>query len=148
LLYSISDPIVAQIVADTMDGYIIFSHLLKCKLVPPENYSPSFWEVYQKPLVSSAMLHSISLIVKKSEKTEILREKRLKEKDKERKRKMAELGINYEMPERQFNYLRPKKKARRRKREKVSQENTQQQQNENPQEDGEIIQQEESVTET
>ncbi|KAJ3194096.1 hypothetical protein HK101_003484 [Irineochytrium annulatum] len=31
---------VAQIVADTMDGYLLFSHILTCKVVPKERLHP------------------------------------------------------------------------------------------------------------
>lgn len=30
------DPVVAQIVADTMDGHIMFTKMLQCKVIPPE----------------------------------------------------------------------------------------------------------------
>lgn len=36
-------PEVADIVADTMDGYIIWNHILKVKRVPPENIHKDLW---------------------------------------------------------------------------------------------------------
>jgi len=34
------DPIIATVVADTMDGYIMFGRSLKCKVIPPEKVHP------------------------------------------------------------------------------------------------------------
>ena len=34
----------AKIVADTMDNYIMFGHLLKCKLVPKDQVHPEMWK--------------------------------------------------------------------------------------------------------
>jgi nucleolar protein 15 len=36
------DPVVAQIVADTMNGYIMFKRILKCEVVAPENTAGCF----------------------------------------------------------------------------------------------------------
>lgn len=36
------DPVVAQIVADTMNGYIMFKRILKCEVVPPEKIAGCF----------------------------------------------------------------------------------------------------------
>jgi len=36
------DPVVAQIVADTMNGYIMFKRILKCEVVPPEKSAGCF----------------------------------------------------------------------------------------------------------
>jgi nucleolar protein 15 len=36
------DPVVAQIVADTMNGYIMFKRILKCEVVAPENTGGCF----------------------------------------------------------------------------------------------------------
>ncbi|MCJ1283941.1 hypothetical protein MMC26_003272 [Xylographa opegraphella] len=35
---------VAKIVANTMDNYLMFGHILKCKLVPKEQVHPSLWK--------------------------------------------------------------------------------------------------------
>jgi hypothetical protein len=35
---------VAQIVADTMNNYLMFGHILKCSLVPKENEHPDMWK--------------------------------------------------------------------------------------------------------
>jgi len=34
---------VAQIVADTMDNYLLSGHILKCKLIPKEEVHPELW---------------------------------------------------------------------------------------------------------
>jgi len=98
------DPIVAQIVADTMDGYIIFSHVLKCEVVSPDKYSPKFWIEHKKPLVRGDVIHKLDLIMKKNLKREKKRETRLKLKDETRKRKLDTAGISYELPVRYFNF--------------------------------------------
>lgn len=35
---------VAKVVADTMDNYLMFGHILKCKFAPPENLHPEVWK--------------------------------------------------------------------------------------------------------
>ena len=34
---------VAQIVADTMDNYLIMGHILRCKLIPKDQVHPELW---------------------------------------------------------------------------------------------------------
>ena len=33
----------AEIVADTMDNYLLLGHLLKCKIIPSEQVHPRLW---------------------------------------------------------------------------------------------------------
>jgi len=88
-----------------MNGYIIFSRLLKCVVVPPERYSPKFWRINRKPEVRLALTHTMNLLVKKSKYSEVAREKRLKNRDIQKKRKLVQLGIDYDLPTRHFNYI-------------------------------------------
>lgn len=34
---------VAQIVAETMDNYLLMGHILKCKMIPKEKVHPELW---------------------------------------------------------------------------------------------------------
>lgn len=34
---------VAQIVAETMHNYLLYGHLLQCKVIPPEKVHPELW---------------------------------------------------------------------------------------------------------
>jgi nucleolar protein 15 len=35
---------VAKIVAETMDKYLLYGHILRCKYVPPEQLHPDLWK--------------------------------------------------------------------------------------------------------
>lgn len=38
-----SSSAVAEIVAETMDNYLLMGHILRCKLVPKEDVHPELW---------------------------------------------------------------------------------------------------------
>uniref|UniRef100_A0A6B2LJT4 RRM domain-containing protein n=1 Tax=Arcella intermedia TaxID=1963864 RepID=A0A6B2LJT4_9EUKA len=43
------DPVVAKIVSDTMNGYIMFNNVLKCEIVPPEKVSHRLFRPFIPP---------------------------------------------------------------------------------------------------
>jgi len=89
------DPSVARIVADTMDGYIMFSRTLKCYVL--ENAKASLFTKikYRKP---GHKEHAKHVNRPKSKKVKERRYFNNLEKDQIRKRKIEEAGIDYEPP--------------------------------------------------
>jgi nucleolar protein 15 len=97
------DPIVAKIVCDTMDGYIMFSRVLKCQMVPPENYNhKKFWKIVTKPNIPPHILHANALLSPKTKKQEMSRIRRLTKKDQKRRKIIALAGLYYKVPKRKF----------------------------------------------
>jgi len=86
------DPNVAQIVADTMNGYIMFSNILICKVVPSEsvNRKKMFHAFTQPP-------NRTELWAQRFNKRPHP-DKSLAGGLKEKNRKLKELGIDYEFP--------------------------------------------------
>jgi len=96
------DPIVAQIVADTMDGYIMFSHVLKCVVVPEEHYEVKFWQKVKRPRELPHKRHARKLLYPKTAEQEASRRQRLSNKDRKRRNLIELSGITYEPPKRKF----------------------------------------------
>jgi hypothetical protein len=74
------DPIVAKIVCDTMDGYVMFSRVLKCQIVPPENYSEKFWEKVTLPDVPPNLDHALNLLQPRTRSQEDKKKKKMNSK--------------------------------------------------------------------
>lgn len=94
------DPMVATIVADTMDGYIMFGRSLKCKVIPPEKVHPKTFKgsnrrYYPKrTIINHRKLHNAP----KTEEGIQKNIKRLIEKEEKKRQKLKELGIDYDIP--------------------------------------------------
>jgi len=97
-----NDPIVSQIVADTIDGYIMFSHVLKCIVVPEENYEKKFWEKVKRPRDPPHKRHARKLLYPKTSEQEASRRQRLSNKDRKRRNLIELTGLTYEPPIRKF----------------------------------------------
>jgi len=97
-----NDPIVAQIVADTIDGYIMFSHVLKCVVVGEENYEKKFWDKVKRPREPPHKRHARKLLYPKTSEQEASRRQRLSNKDRKRRNLIELTGVTYEPPKRKF----------------------------------------------
>ncbi|KAG9315076.1 hypothetical protein JVU11DRAFT_4188 [Chiua virens] len=100
---------VAQIVAETMDSYLLMGHILKCKVIPKDEVHPELWigaDRKWRPVPTdriARMQHN-----KSRTENDIKRaEKRLMKRQDERKRKLAEAGIKYD-----FDAVAYKKQAK------------------------------------
>ncbi|KAK1570573.1 hypothetical protein Q3G72_003985 [Acer saccharum] len=95
------DPEVAEVVADTMQGYLLFEHLLQVHLILPENVHPKLWKGFNprfKPV------DSVQEERKRQNKERTLIEyKKLEDKilkhDQKRRKRIEAAGIEYECPE-------------------------------------------------
>ncbi|KAF9203182.1 MKI67 FHA domain-interacting nucleolar phosphoprotein [Haplosporangium sp. Z 27] len=91
---------VADIVADTMDNYLLFGHLLKCKALQPSQIHPAMFQGANKRfkpipwLKISKEKHNAEKTVSQSN----LVKKKLLKNENAKRAKLAELGIDYEFP--------------------------------------------------
>eukprot|EP01130_Rhizamoeba_saxonica_P010894 TRINITY_DN4492_c0_g1_i4.p1 TRINITY_DN4492_c0_g1~~TRINITY_DN4492_c0_g1_i4.p1 ORF type:complete len:249 (+),score=73.26 TRINITY_DN4492_c0_g1_i4:36-782(+) len=94
------DPFVAQVVADTMDGYIMYERALVCKLIPPEKVHPNLFKGANKKYVPkrTRLEHIAKRNAEKTEEQKQKSQTRLLKKEERKRRKLAELGIDYEFP--------------------------------------------------
>ncbi|OJA11144.1 hypothetical protein AZE42_02380 [Rhizopogon vesiculosus] len=89
---------VAQIVAETMDNYLLMGHILKCKVIPKEKVHPELWVGANKKWKVIPRDQIVRKEHNKPRTDESMQraEKRLIRRDNERKRKLAEVGIKYD----------------------------------------------------
>ncbi|KAG2147701.1 RNA-binding domain-containing protein [Suillus clintonianus] len=89
---------VAQIVAETMDNYLLMGHILKCKIIPKEKVHPELWVGANKKWKVIPIDQIVRKEHNKLRTQESMRkaEKRLIQRENERKRKLAEIGIAYD----------------------------------------------------
>ncbi|KAK2463456.1 hypothetical protein APHAL10511_004542 [Amanita phalloides] len=90
---------VAKIVAETMDNYLIMGHLLQCKIVPKDKVHPQLWVGANRKwrVVPRARVVRLAHNKKRTQEEQDKAEKRLLRRQRERKRKLAEAGIEYEL---------------------------------------------------
>lgn len=91
---------VAKIVADTMDNYLMFGHILKCKYAPAETLHADVWKGANKKY---RKIPQHKLLKQKAEqpKSEKQIERKMKKVQGQRERKLKQLkdmGYNYELP--------------------------------------------------
>jgi len=90
---------VAEIVADTMDNYLLHGHILKCKVVPKDQVHPNFWIGANRKF--KRIPHDrIARIAHNKERTEAQQktaEARLLKRQKTRAAKLEKLGIKYDL---------------------------------------------------
>jgi nucleolar protein 15 len=96
-----SSTAVAQIVADTMDNYLLFGHILKVKLLPKEQVHEEIWKGANKrfKVIPRRKMEGESL---KKRKTGEEWEKRIVKEETKRKRKaeaLKEIGYEFDMPD-------------------------------------------------
>ncbi|KAH7928256.1 RNA-binding domain-containing protein [Leucogyrophana mollusca] len=89
---------VAQIVADTMDNYLLMGHILRCKVIPQDEVHPELWVGANRKwkAIPRARIARVEHNKPRTEESIQKAEKRLLKRQSERKRKLAEAGINYD----------------------------------------------------
>ncbi|KAI9000667.1 hypothetical protein BD414DRAFT_472377 [Trametes punicea] len=89
---------VAQIVAETMDNYLLMGHILTCKVIPKDQVHPELW-VGANRKYRPVPRDRIARLAHNKPRTEEEREKaerRLLKRQELRKRKLEEAGIDYD----------------------------------------------------
>jgi len=92
---------IATIVADTMDGYIMFGRSLKCKVIPSEKVHPKTFRgsnrrfFPKRTKLIHRKLHNTPKTPEALEKSL----KKLKKRNSEKEKKLKDLGITYQIPE-------------------------------------------------
>ncbi|KAJ3355012.1 MKI67 FHA domain-interacting nucleolar phosphoprotein [Entophlyctis luteolus] len=91
-------PQVAQIVADTMHGYLLFNHILQCKVVPWEELHADIFKGWDKPYKPVPMNKAERLRVNKplTPSQAQQKAKKLIQREQQKRKQLAELGIDYE----------------------------------------------------
>lgn len=91
---------VAMIAAEAMNNYLMFDRLLKCQFIPEEKLHPAIWKGANKrfswgnPAFKEKAIHN-----KVRTKKELLKSaKRLVSREKSKRKRLVELGIDYEFP--------------------------------------------------
>ncbi|KAI0671896.1 hypothetical protein C8Q78DRAFT_972909 [Trametes maxima] len=89
---------VAQIVAETMDNYLLTGHILTCKLIPKDQVHPELWIGANRKWrpVPRDRVARIAHNKPRTEEEQEKAEKRLLKRQEQRKRKLEEAGIKYD----------------------------------------------------
>ncbi|XP_044461697.1 uncharacterized RNA-binding protein C1827.05c-like isoform X2 [Mangifera indica] len=95
------DPEVAEVVADTMHGYLLFEHLLQVHLIPPEHVHPKLWKGFNYRYKPS---DRVQVERRQQNKERTLEEHRklvekIMKRDQKRRKRIEDAGIEYEYPE-------------------------------------------------
>ncbi|KAH9998816.1 hypothetical protein BJV74DRAFT_794648 [Russula compacta] len=88
---------VAQIVAETMDNYLLMGHILNCKVIPKDKVHPELWVGANRKwrVVPTYRLVQAQHNKPRTEMQQRAAERRLMSRQEARKRKLAEAGIVY-----------------------------------------------------
>ncbi|KAI9277731.1 hypothetical protein BC943DRAFT_364135 [Umbelopsis sp. AD052] len=89
---------VATIVAETMNNYLLYGHLLKCEVVPEEKLHPKLWNGANRKFKAIPWA-KVAREQQNKPKTHDQREKLVKKlltKDQKKREKLAEMGIEYD----------------------------------------------------
>ncbi|CAO3663855.1 unnamed protein product [Umbelopsis ramanniana] len=89
---------VAEIVAETMNNYLLYGHLLKCEVVPEEKLHPKLWNGANRKFKAIPWA-KVAREQQNKPKTHDQREKLVKKlltKDQKKREKLAEMGIEYD----------------------------------------------------
>ncbi|KAG6330834.1 hypothetical protein ID866_8257 [Astraeus odoratus] len=88
---------VSQIVAETMDNYLLMGHILQCKVIPKDKVHPELWVGANRKWRSVPRDRIVRLQHHKPRTEENIHkaEKRLMKRQRDRKRKLEEIGIKY-----------------------------------------------------
>ncbi|KAF8150606.1 hypothetical protein B0H34DRAFT_801546 [Crassisporium funariophilum] len=89
---------VAQIVADTMDNYLLMGHILRCKVIPKDEVHPELWVGANRKwrVVPRDRVVRVEHNKPRTETEQLRAAKRLLKRQNERKRKLAQAGIKYD----------------------------------------------------
>ncbi|KAI6155393.1 hypothetical protein BKA82DRAFT_4078057 [Pisolithus tinctorius] len=90
---------VSQIVAETMDNYLLMGHILQCKIIPKDEVHPELWVGANRKWrkVPQDRIVRVQHHKPRSEDSIHKAEKRLMRRQRERKRKLEEAGIKYDL---------------------------------------------------
>ncbi|KAH9838315.1 uncharacterized protein C8Q71DRAFT_522698 [Rhodofomes roseus] len=89
---------VAQIVAETMDNYLLMGHILTCKIIPKDEVHPELWIGANRKwrVVPRSRIARVQHNKPRTPEEQERAEKRLLKRQAQRKRKLEEAGINYD----------------------------------------------------
>ncbi|OJT02435.1 hypothetical protein TRAPUB_7002 [Trametes pubescens] len=89
---------VAQIVAETMDNYLLMGHILTCKLIPKDQVHPELWVGANRKwrAVPRDRVARVAHNKPRTEQEQDKAERRLLKRQDQRKRKLEEAGIKYD----------------------------------------------------
>ncbi|WVR05626.1 hypothetical protein IAU60_002648 [Kwoniella sp. DSM 27419] len=89
---------VAEIVAETMNNYLLMGHILKCQVIPEDDIHPQLWAGANKKFrpVPRARVEKKKHEKPRTEQQVAKADKRLKSKDAQRKKKIQKAGIDYD----------------------------------------------------
>ncbi|UOH79947.1 hypothetical protein LQV05_002596 [Cryptococcus neoformans] len=89
---------VAEIVADTMNNYLLMGHLLKCHVIPSDKVHPQLWVGANKKFrkVPRARMEKMKHEKERTEEEKAKADKKLLKKERQRKKKLEAAGIDYE----------------------------------------------------
>ncbi|KAH8117998.1 hypothetical protein DFH11DRAFT_1503668 [Phellopilus nigrolimitatus] len=89
---------VAEIVAETMDNYLLMGHILRCKIIPKEEVHPELWvganRKFRRVPVDRIARQQQNKARTDEEKEKV--EKRLLKRQEQKKRKLQSAGIDYD----------------------------------------------------
>ncbi|KAJ3081977.1 hypothetical protein HK102_002001 [Quaeritorhiza haematococci] len=91
---------VAKIVAETMDNYLLYGHLLQCKFIPSENLHASVF-VGANRTFRRVPWAKVERLRRSKDKTDEQKEKqksKLLSRENKKRKQLEELGIEYEFP--------------------------------------------------
>ncbi|PPQ65283.1 hypothetical protein CVT26_000243 [Gymnopilus dilepis] len=90
---------VAQIVAETMDNYLLMGHILRCKVIPKDQVHPELWVGANRKwrVVPKDRVARVQHNKPRTEEQQARAAKRLLKRQQERERKLKEAGINYSL---------------------------------------------------
>ncbi|KAF9585259.1 MKI67 FHA domain-interacting nucleolar phosphoprotein [Lunasporangiospora selenospora] len=91
---------VAQIVADTMNNYLLFGHLLKCKVLQPEQVHPTLFLGANRKfnVIPFLKIEKERHNAEKSPKQLKSLKRKLLQRESVKRTKLADLGIDYDFP--------------------------------------------------
>ncbi|KAJ2818696.1 nucleolar protein, partial [Coemansia erecta] len=100
---------VAKVVAETMNNYLMFDHLLKCSMVDPSKVHPRmFANRFQKIVPGRAAKEHVHVANRARDQDEVARQvDRLVAAERKKRAKLAAAGIDYDFPG--YEELRPPK---------------------------------------
>jgi nucleolar protein 15 len=101
---------VAQIVADTMNNYLLMGHLFQCKVIPKDEIHPELWVGANRKwkVVPRDRIARVQHNKPRTEEGKARVEKRLVKRQEDRKRKLAEAGIEYDFEAVAYKKRKPK----------------------------------------
>ncbi|TRM67798.1 hypothetical protein BD626DRAFT_424170 [Schizophyllum amplum] len=90
---------VGQIVAETMDNYLIMGHILRCKVIPKDEVHPELWIGANRKYrtIPTARISRLQHDKSRTDEEQKRVEKRLLKRQREQQRKLAAAGIDYDM---------------------------------------------------